>query len=490
MVSMRRFSHLAFSLVLLLIACRPVYGAPDPILLEAHIQVKRFEENAEKYNDLPAAQREEGKAAFETYRKAITTMMGQAEICQALFDKLHELRRSSPSDVTRPLLAELNAALEILSGQITETKHEKVRFGGMLNTFGGGPKPRPTPPVQERPTPPLQEPPKPPVQVEANTPFTVEIHETGPNPIWSGPWWPDDPRKPPHLYDDDGDDGDEGPLHKYDLWIVPREKADNWEKAHHASPPSEFASYQGHCDGWSVSSILYREPRRAVLASKGTSAPIKFTPGDIKGLLAALWEGYRWQSEQSAGGRGARNLRAVDFHKFLLGYIYAYRLRLVMNLADKAGDVWNYPCDGFTMKGVPLVGIPNTWKVTVQLDVASDKVRADYTGRKPYAYPPVTYWVKGRTPTDWKSDDMSAWWADANKHPWWIFHPIRGSSGPPKAPREIDPERHHFYADANFRNYVEALQRVSSGELESWTAAGLTVTPAPSVNSVLKVDTP
>lgn len=337
-------------------------------------------------------------------------------------------------------------------GYISQTPQPTVTNPGQIN-----PQQSPSPSPEPTPSP-------------TRTPFSISIHNT--RPIWSGSWWPESKEYTYHLY------GKSGPLAKYDKWTGSASKTEEWEQAHHSKPSEEASGFQGHCDGFSVSSILYPEPKRAVLARKGSSSPVRFGHGDVKGLLAALWEGYAWESsKRAAGGRGSGDLSALDFHKFLLFYIFQEKEALVVNIAEDPGAVWNYPCDGFCMVFQPDKKAPNRWNVSVTLDLANDDVQPDYLGRKPHSYS-VEYWVSGKDPADWKSGKLTGQWKKMDQHPWWIFCPILNTGGPPEAPPVSDPIRHHLYADTTFKRLVEGLALVSGGQSNKWQAGEYEITVA------------
>jgi hypothetical protein len=323
-------------------------------------------------------------------------------------------------------------------------------------------------------------------------------------PAWSGWWWPDSASKQYHLYDTSGPFA---PLSKYGQWTGSTLALD-WETANHqiADSADPNASWQGHCDGWSISSLLYPEPTRAVAAQslQGSSGPVRFEPGDVKGLLAALWSGYDWRNNNSAGGS---DLDAEWFHRFLIFFIAQNHEGLVFNIPDQPGAVWNFPCDGFKMAGKTDPSDPNRTHITVELQMASDAVldatdgdpSPNYQGRIPklvagtgksYTY---TYSVTGGDPTAWAGNDiagMTAAWTgqSATRHPTWVFCPFLGTnaSGSPSPPYYVT-SRHHPYAgpdfrmpdtDWTFRTLVEGLMKVSSGQLSAWRSGDYLVTVA------------
>jgi hypothetical protein len=317
---------------------------------------------------------------------------------------------------------------------------------------------------------------KPPSKPPSKSPATFSLEKHTTRPVWSGFWWPTDPAKAPHLFDSSG------PLDKYDRWAGTTTRAT--EQTRHSSPGVQ-AGFQGHCDGWSVSSVLYNEPVRAVAANRkgnwlSSSVDVRFETGDVKGLLAALWSGFVWNNQPSgggsAGGLDPNALNAADFHKFLLFYISENNEPLVVNLSPVAKAVWNYPCDGFKMSGTQVAGTSD-WNVTVNLNCADDAVLASYIGRQSYNVT-ASYTVTAKDPQNWKEPGLTAKWNNPGSHPWWIFCPILNTSGSPKPPTSSSPEYHHPYADDDFRLRVEGLYQVSSGKADSWNSGDFSVTVA------------
>jgi hypothetical protein len=323
-------------------------------------------------------------------------------------------------------------------------------------------------------------------------------------PAWSGWWWPDSASKSYHLYDMGSTFA---PLSKYGQWTGST-LALAWETANHQieNSAARNASWQGHCDGWAISSLLYPEPTRAVVAQgpAGQSGPVRFEPGDVKGLLAALWSGYDWRNSNSAGGT---DLDAEWLHRFLLFFLAQNQAGVVFNVPDQPGAVWNFPCDGFKMTGTTDPSDPSRTNIAVELSMASDAVldatdgspSPNYLGRIPklvagtgksYTY---TYTVTGGDPRAWAGNDvqgMTAAWTgpSVTQHPTWVFCPFLGTnaSGSPSPPSYVT-SRHHPYAgpdfrmpttDWTFRTLVEGLMKVSSGQLNAWRSGDYLVTPA------------
>ncbi|GEM_PF-3334674 len=297
------------------------------------------------------------------------------------------------------------------------------------------------------------------------------------NRVWSGIFWPDIPDNGPTLYDGSG------PLAKYDR--LTGKNTRKWEEDHHSHPSADAAGYQGHCDGWSISSILCPEPKRAVVARKGSSPEILFEIGDVKGLLAARWSGYTWKGDDSAGGT---SLSVWDFHRFLLFYLDGYNMPLVVNIPPVKNAVWNYPCDGFTMTGTPDPKVQNRWNIKVRLYLADDmEIDKNCTKRKEKTYD-VSYSITGKDPAPSKEEILNmnnqkkvlpGAWVNQKDLPVWIFAPRMNT------PYSSTHPRHHEFVDSTFETIVKGLLEVSSGKdsngksSDSWSFGEYSVKVAP-----------
>lgn len=291
-------------------------------------------------------------------------------------------------------------------------------------------------------------------------PQPVRISGKATHRVWSAPWWPDQPG-PDNLYAAEGPlelfgrlTGDDGPL------VL--------EKEWHSRPPADKAGWTGHCDGFSISSCLYGEPRRTVIVSRAGSSPVSFQPGDIKGLLAAIWSGFDWQDTGRTAG-GPKGLAAFDFHRFVLFYIKENRLPLVVNTRRDA--VWNYPCDEFSMEAKP--DGPDRWRVTAKLLLANFGTQR-FTGKRVKEYV-LSYRLTG-DPRDSKLVRSADW--ISRDRPGWVFCPLlgRNSAGVWARPSSATSRRHSF-ADADFEALVVAMARVAAGEISEARAGGYTVKP-------------
>jgi hypothetical protein len=281
--------------------------------------------------------------------------------------------------------------------------------------------------------------------------------------VWSGPWWPDKPGGA-NLH------SATGPLELYARWTGNSQPL-SWESTTHSNPTSANEGWTGHCDGFSVSSSRYDEPRRPVFASRGSGAAVEFKPGDVKGLLAATWAGFDWQNSGRAAG-GPLGVSAFDFHRFVLFYIHENKLPLVVN--TKSDVVWNYPCDRFQLNATPLE--TNRWNVTVKLSLANDDVVPSFQGKKELAYE-VAYTVTG----DPKASNTitAAEWTSSNR-PGWVFCPALGTTGTGLQARPTGlSSRHHPWADATFQTLVESLTLVSSGRSNQWTSGEYSIKSEP-----------
>jgi Transglutaminase elicitor len=231
---------------------------------------------------------------------------------------------------------------------------------------------------------------------------------------WSGYWWPMLAGRGFHLYDQAGSFT---PLLKYGQ-ATGNFGALNWEQRYKMTT-NPANDWWGHCNGWAASTVLEREPTRAVRA--GT---IIFSTGDTKGLLAAAHQG---DPVDTFAGRAHKDgadintdLRALDFHRAVLFYLRDRSESLIFNLSDKP-QVWNYPAYSFRMNGVSSRGSSMT-QVTTTLVFADDNVLPNFVGTSSFART-FTYWVQGdpqsingATAAGWSGNSVFA-------HPQFLWHP-------------------------------------------------------------------
>lgn len=311
---------------------------------------------------------------------------------------------------------------------------------------------------------------------------------------WSGPFWTYQSKSQyPTLYEKDG------PLEKYRELTGDNAPIDEEKTRHSDLDGRKVQAFGGHCDGFAVSSTKYEEPRysvRATIRQWGvTLRSVDFSPGRIKGLLAALWSGYDWSKTRegrtlppSAGVIVKPSAR--QFHEFLLQAARSSDL-FVVNLRPPratADAVWNWPCDGFKLKGSPDKKDLRKTHIEVTLQLAEDRVGyvAD-SARKPVddpTVPTVEYWIaadgQNITADGYDKTNSQTHWND----PDWIYDPEKlGSPGyndakdgngvPSRDGHDTPYSTIHRYADPNahpeYKEIVERLARVSAGgPTESW----------------------
>lgn len=285
-------------------------------------------------------------------------------------------------------------------------------------------------------------------------------------PAWSGWWWPFRMDLDWHLYDraDDatntsGRKTEYQPLAKY-AQLTGDWEPYNWERAKVADQQARWA---GHCTGWASAALLYPEPTHAVTLTGGPWwAPftVTFSPGEIKGLLAAAYDG--WPFDDSAGSYHvtrngqtwdySNDLRAGDFHRFLLQYL-GQGQGLVFNVppADADTQIWNYPCDRVDLSWRADSQRPQLNYVTATLHLADDHLQdngktPDSLGRIEKTVV-VKYWINSGDPNidlfdpaQWQgatpSGFTAGWYNDKTNHkdynsdhPTSVFAPTRSPAG-------------------------------------------------------------
>jgi hypothetical protein len=191
------------------------------------------------------------------------------------------------------------------------------------------------------------------------------------------------------------------PMMKFDLWVKKQvdetypegsaiglySRATNNElKIHYITGPEhrhyEASGYAGKCTGWSLSNIDYREPTRTKVING-----ISFTPADIKGILAAIYNGAQFfvPSEMVLGNayRAEGPDNNQDFYndpapheliKALEKYVKKEKRMIVADM-DPSEGVWNHPIHAYSVKLESPMG--GKVKGTITLSYAKDEVDID-----------------------------------------------------------------------------------------------------------------
>ena len=95
---------------------------------------------------------------------------------------------------------------------------------------------------------------------------------------------------------------------------------------------SRTPSWYGHCNGWTAAAIRHAEPQKSV-----TVNGVRFSPSDIKGLLAEI---YIYNDTENLTGDYRMN--AGTFHAVLANWLGRGAHPLGME-ADPSEERWNYP---------------------------------------------------------------------------------------------------------------------------------------------------
>ncbi|HRE89718.1 MAG TPA: hypothetical protein PK095_11340 [Myxococcota bacterium] len=171
------------------------------------------------------------------------------------------------------------------------------------------------------------------------------------------------------------------PLLKFDLWsrallerLNPTDevpwplvsRSARWDLTHHyVSGPGHkhhrAASYAGKCFGWAMSTFDWDEPVHERLIDG-----VAFTPADIKGLLASLYNGAQFfvpdasfvgNTFRDEPGRDSQafydDVRPDDFVRGLFATV-GRGLMLEADL-DPGPDVWNHPIHRYELTAGPIV---------------------------------------------------------------------------------------------------------------------------------------
>jgi len=230
---------------------------------------------------------------------------------------------------------------------------------------------------------------------------------------WSGYWWP---KRKKELAK--GSIFDKSPLEKYDEYVkLTRKKnpgATSWELTYH----TEKKRWSGHCNGWSASAILEKEPKTAV-KRKG----ILFGVKDLKGLLAESYMVtlYNFYGERYYDkNNDPDDLYPHKFHELLIEYIKEKKKPIILDISWNE-EVWNYPAYAYESEMV-LDEKQNRLHVKTKVYLADDNVKPDYVGllyiTKTYTYDLIL---------NKKGHVVASCWTGKSKkdHPDFAWDPVR-----------------------------------------------------------------
>lgn len=100
---------------------------------------------------------------------------------------------------------------------------------------------------------------------------------------------------------------------------------------------SQKTNWYGHCNGWAAASIRHAEPQKIVVVNG-----VRFTPADIKGLLAEL---YMYNDHEMLAGIDS-TLNAGALHAILANWLGRGSHPIAMD-GDPTEEKWNYPIYAF-----------------------------------------------------------------------------------------------------------------------------------------------
>ncbi len=189
-------------------------------------------------------------------------------------------------------------------------------------------------------------------------------------------------------------------------------------------PHYEVAGYAGKCTGWALSNFDFPEP-----STTKNILGIDFTPADIKGILATIYNGAQFFVSESIGN-SYRNDGVNDSQEFFDDvspddFIRALFLTLGQGKMleadlDPGDGVWNYPIHAFELHWIKSKKDKLT--VNVKIYLANDEVDVDATyALEPFndAYITKDYMMEVSTPNNWDGDLMKVTngkWIDESKN--------------------------------------------------------------------------
>jgi hypothetical protein len=105
-----------------------------------------------------------------------------------------------------------------------------------------------------------------------------------------------------------------------------------------AAPQPNVPGWYGHCNGWTSAAIRHAAPERSVVRNG-----VRFTPADIKGLLAEI---YMYTDAQFLGGVDSA-INPGTLHVMLANWIGRGSFPIGME-ASLGPEKWNYPAYAYT----------------------------------------------------------------------------------------------------------------------------------------------
>lgn len=172
-------------------------------------------------------------------------------------------------------------------------------------------------------------------------------------------------------------------------------------------------NFAGKCIGWALSTFDYNEPTEIKTMFK-----IDFTPADIKGYLAAIYNGAQffipdyYVSGQEYRDQGRNSSAFKDIHP--KEFIWSLRETIGKGTfleadLDPGRGVWNYPIHKYDIKWNRKSS--KIVKAEISIEFANDEVKIDdvfsnQSFRKDMKQ--RTYYAEFIVPTNWNNDLLSA----------------------------------------------------------------------------------
>lgn len=209
--------------------------------------------------------------------------------------------------------------------------------------------------------------------------FTSARAETMP---WVGAWWPFKANGIAARHS-----GSSSPAGKHDAARGLTRNAQGWESKWHGSGLPKIEGWWGHCNGWSVASALYPEPRET-----RTVNGVEFSPADIKALLteAGMGANSEFFGNRVDFGQHYNNHPEWDVIPnmyFLVLTNYMGKLKQKVLIDRYTGrQVWNQPLAAYEFtypEPADYLGAhptaPNVYRINLRSRIwwASDEVGAD-----------------------------------------------------------------------------------------------------------------
>lgn len=259
---------------------------------------------------------------------------------------------------------------------------------------------------------------------------------------WSGEWWS---RKKGFLIKS-WPGHDPSPFERYDKYVESvtgtNPGALEWEanfRNRHYNPKAE--DWEGHCNGWSASSILEPEPKE-----KKVRNGIVFETSDQKAILAELYMNtycmFYGKRYWGNAGDDQDDIYPDQFHKLLMEYVATKKSPMVCDItSDK--QVWNFPLFKFRSQWSSGWFSDNKLKVETTCYFADDGVKPEYLGTKWFA---ITYTYNLFVDDD--ENIIGGEWTKGSKknHPDFVWVPSADAPNPPGTVEEnprLDPKFVH-----------------------------------------------